>query len=72
MKTWICVAVLLTLTTISSQAQRQYPYPDPRRSPERRVEDLLSRMTLEEKVAQLRCVTRDVEATDTLNILRPQ
>ncbi|MCR4439520.1 MAG: glycoside hydrolase family 3 N-terminal domain-containing protein [bacterium] len=31
---------------------------------ERRVEDLLSRMTLEEKVAQLQCLIREVEGTD--------
>ncbi len=39
-------------------------YKNPKLPIERRVEDLLSRMTLEEKVAQLQCLIREVEGTD--------
>ena len=35
------------------------PYRNPRLSPERRVRDLLSRMTLQEKAAQMLCVWRE-------------
>ncbi len=68
MKPALCFAIILfmSLPSSSSQAQKKFPYQDPRLPNARRVEDLLSRMTLEEKVAQLRCVTKDVEATDTL------
>jgi len=38
------------------------PYQDPSRPVEVRVHDLLGRMTLEEKVAQVQCASRDVEA----------
>ena len=35
------------------------PYRDPRLSAEKRVRDLLSRMTLEEKAAQMVCIWRE-------------
>ena len=35
------------------------PYRNPRLSPEKRVRDLLSRMTLEEKAAQMVCIWRE-------------
>jgi beta-glucosidase len=38
------------------RVQSSVPYRDPRVSPEQRVADLLSRMTLEEKAAQMMCV----------------
>jgi beta-glucosidase len=45
---------IATATTTDAQPQAQPPvYKDPRQPVERRVEDLLSRMTLDEKVAQL-------------------
>ncbi len=46
--------------------QADAPYRDPQRPVEERVADLLGRMTLEEKVAQLYCVGRVVELTDIL------
>ncbi|MDT5123297.1 MAG: beta-glucosidase [Acidobacteriota bacterium] len=46
--------------TVSSQSQVKMPdYKNPRLPVERRVADLLSRMTLEEKVAQLVCLWAD-------------
>ncbi|MDZ7378231.1 MAG: glycoside hydrolase family 3 C-terminal domain-containing protein [candidate division KSB1 bacterium] len=39
-------------------------YKNPKLPVERRVEDLLSRMTVEEKVAQLQCLIREVEGTN--------
>ena len=46
--------------TVSSQSQVKMPdYKNPRLPVERRVADLLSRMTLEEKVAQLVCLWTD-------------
>ncbi|MGE5557257.1 MAG: glycoside hydrolase family 3 N-terminal domain-containing protein [Bacillota bacterium] len=41
-------------------------YKDPSRPLRERVEDLLSRMTLEEKIAQLQCYFQDVEGADLL------
>lgn len=42
-----------------AKAAKLPPYRDPRLSPEKRVRDLLSRMTLEEKAAQMTCIWRD-------------
>jgi len=44
--------LLVLLLTVASAQERVPPYKDPRLSVEQRVADLLSRMTLEEKVAQ--------------------
>src|SRR6202000_3056203 len=40
----------------SAAAAQQPVYKDPKASLEQRVEDLLSRMTLEEKIAQITCI----------------
>src|SRR5215510_10877059 len=55
----ICLAVITSfgLPVSHSKSQEQVPdYKNPRLPVERRVADLLSRMTLEEKVAQLTCL----------------
>lgn len=46
---------LLVFISISAMAQKPLPYKDSKLSVESRVSDLLARMTLEEKVGQLRC-----------------
>jgi beta-glucosidase len=54
---WPLVAAMImglaTAASTNAQPQRQPVYKDARQPVERRVEDLLSRMTLDEKVAQL-------------------
>src|SRR5215510_14678711 len=55
----ICLAMITSfgLPVIHSKSLEQVPdYKNPRLPVERRVADLLSRMTLEEKVAQLTCL----------------
>ncbi|HSY67111.1 MAG TPA: hypothetical protein VK813_00595, partial [Edaphobacter sp.] len=50
-------ALLLSLSVLSSaaiaQSQKTLPYLDPSLPNQQRVDDLVSRMTLDEKVAQL-------------------
>jgi len=49
------------------QAGNQKPvYVDPRAPVADRVKDLLGRMTLEEKIAQLQCISQDVEANNLI------
>ena len=49
----LCSALLFCFITIPAFSQEQLPYRNPKLPLEQRVADLLSRMTLEEKVAQL-------------------
>ena len=53
MRTYPAVLVAL-LTLVSIQAAEAPPYRDSKRPIAERVEDLLGRMTIEEKIAQLR------------------
>ncbi len=55
MKVISCIAVSFFLNTYFIQAQSFLPYKNPGLSVEERTSDLLSRMTLEEKVGQLLC-----------------
>ena len=57
---------LILITLIACREQRiQYPFQDPSLSFEERVDDLVSRMTLEQKVSQL---VNDAPAIDTFGI----
>ena len=69
MKNYIFTAVLLFLT-ISLSAQPIPKYKDASQPIEVRVQDLLSRMTIEEKVAQLRHIHEGSILNDdhTLNL----
>jgi beta-glucosidase len=49
----VLLAVAVLSLDLAGRAQEMYPYRDGKRPVEQRVADLLSRMTLEEKVAQL-------------------
>src|SRR5437588_9825995 len=46
----------LALVAATASAQARAPYLDPTLPVERRIDDLLSRMTLEEKVGQMLCL----------------
>jgi beta-glucosidase len=61
-------AAALVLSAAAGQAPRKapWPYQDKSLSVEDRVKDLLGRMTLEEKAAQVRCSMKDVEAPGVL------
>jgi beta-glucosidase len=62
-KMFVSIASMLFLAaTIRSAAQTQPPYKNPKLPVKARVADLLKRMTLEEKVAQLECETDRSEA----------
>ena len=53
----LLIAVVASTPTDRAQSQKKIPdYKNPRLSVEQRVADLLSRMTLEEKIAQLTCL----------------
>ena len=50
---------LCALLTSTALAQEQPVYKDPSQPVDRRVADLISRMTVEEKVAQMMCLWQD-------------
>jgi beta-glucosidase len=53
----VLIAVVVSTPLDKARSQEQIPaYKNPRLSVEKRVDDLLSRMTLEEKIAQLTCL----------------
>ena len=51
----IVICVDFNLNSLKSQAQLPFSYKDSKLSIDDRVKDLLGRMTLEEKVAQMEC-----------------
>jgi beta-glucosidase len=62
---FIAICLLPGLTWTSTRAQTSLlPYKDPRLPLERRVDDLVSRMTLEEKVSQMMNVAGPIERLD--------
>lgn len=61
----LCPIVLFALTAMLGRAQADYPFRDPSLPLEQRVEDLLKRLTLEEKIAQL---MNDAPAIERLGI----
>ena len=56
MKRSLVTIITLALMTFSMNAKDKYPYQNANLSVEQRVEDLLSRMTLEEKAGQIVCL----------------
>lgn len=50
------ITLLVLLASLGAAAANKYPYQDAKLSVEQRVEDLLSRMTVEEKAGQLVCL----------------
>ena len=55
-KRYFWAAIAIVLLALSIQAGPKYPYLDATKPVEERVEDLLSRMTLEEKAGQIVCL----------------
>ena len=47
------IVIIAFLSLLSGAEARKYPYQDPDLPVEKRVEDLISRMTIEEKVNQM-------------------
>ncbi|MBR2084150.1 MAG: beta-glucosidase, partial [Muribaculaceae bacterium] len=56
MKRLLASGLLLLLLSLTMAAATKYPYQDANQPVDKRVKDLLSRMTLEEKVGQLVCL----------------
>ena len=55
------LALLVALPCLAFAQKSKLPYRNPSVAIEQRVEDLLARMTIEEKIAQLRCTLRKIE-----------
>ena len=61
----VIIGILSLAFATMAGAKSLLPYQNPKLSPEERAEDLLSRMTLDEKVAQLQCMWFDKQAIFT-------
>ena len=61
MKCPLVTIIALALMTFSMNAKDKYPYQNAGLPVEQRVEDLLSRMTLEEKAGQIKVCKLDVD-----------
>ncbi len=62
----LAAALVLSAAAGQSPQKAPLPYQDKNLSIEARVQDLLGRMTLEEKAAQVRCSMKDVETAGVL------
>jgi len=64
----LIIFILLSNTSpvLSQSDKKSLPYYNPELSINERVEDLLKRMTLEEKVGQLQCEIKPLEVIDTI------
>ena len=64
----IAIALILTSALFASGQTKKgkFPYKNPTLPIEQRVKDLLSRMTLEEKIAQLQCEIQDIVGKDSI------
>ncbi|HZL09686.1 MAG TPA: glycoside hydrolase family 3 C-terminal domain-containing protein [Prolixibacteraceae bacterium] len=54
------IGAMLSFSTLSGQKKYEYPFHDPSLSVEQRVTDLVSRLTLEEKVSQMVSVSPEI------------
>src|ERR687888_513014 len=57
----ICLSLDLSRTTVTNGQASLLPYKDPSLPIEKRVDDLVSRMTLEEKVSQMMNAAKPIE-----------
>ena len=64
----LSVLLSLAIPCLAMAQSSRPPYPDPKLPIEDRVSDLLSKMTLEEKIAQLQCTLRTIEWGKNLTI----
>ncbi|OGU26779.1 MAG: hypothetical protein A2X66_02485 [Ignavibacteria bacterium GWA2_54_16] len=64
----LSVLLSLAMPCLAMAQSSRPPYPDPKLPIEDRVSDLLSKMTLEEKIAQLQCTLRTIEWGKNLTI----
>ncbi len=62
----IYLIILITFFLTSCGGKKMPAYKNSELTVETRVTDLLSRMTMEEKIAQLQCVLTEVEGTDII------
>lgn len=60
------VAVVLWLWTVAVEAE-YLKYKDPKQPLKVRIKDLMSRMTLEEKIGQITQIEREVSSADVVN-----
>ena len=55
MKRFLLFFAFCVISSITVSAQKKFPYQDASLPVDQRVDDLIGRMTLEEKIGQLRC-----------------
>ncbi|MGA2624961.1 MAG: glycoside hydrolase family 3 N-terminal domain-containing protein [Bacteroidota bacterium] len=62
----IVIGLVFTFSSFGQSRKTTFPYKNPSLPIAERVKDLLSRMTLEEKIAQLQCEIQDIEGKDSI------